>query len=117
MNCMTFIDVDRLCSLDKRDGRCSRSFLALRSPDVANSDYVVFVSLGVVESYRFFYDYSVDLVHKSLYIHLPEAFARRFSTLVHIGYGRYSSYLKAPFSFASGFKFESSEFFLPRCTV
>lgn len=110
---MTFGDPSRLCTLDKRDGRCCRSFLGLRSPGVPISNYAVFVSIGLVESYHFFYDYSVDSVHESLHVHLPDTFARRLSTLVHIGYGRYSSYLRAPFSSVTGFKFVASAFFFP----
>ena len=113
LNCLTLTDQARLTTFEKNVGRCSRTHLSVLRQDLLGCDVAILVSVAVIVFDLSWSNYLDGSVGWLLYAHLPKMFFDRFSSVVHVGYGRHSSFLGAHFSSTTGFEFASGTFFSP----
>lgn len=105
LNCMTLDDPARLCCSETDDGHASSLYLGLRLSSFFEPSVVELVSLAVVELEN--YERTIE---EHIYAQLPKMFVDRLSSVVHIGFGRFSSYFGVDFSPALGFRFTYRKF-------
>lgn len=105
LNCMTLDDPARLCCSETDDGFGPLFYLGLRRSNSFEPSVLELVSLAVVES-----ESQGGTFKEHIHAQLPKMFVERLSSVVHIGFGRFSSFLAVHFLPALGFRFTYCKF-------